>query len=60
MVYANFGTEADFRDLKKLNVDVKGKIVLIRYGSISRNKKVGVNQDLSFIHTYYIYCIGHF
>ena len=40
MIYANFGTEEDFRTLKQLHVDVKEKIVLIRYGSISRTKKV--------------------
>jgi len=40
MVYANFGEEEDFRELKRMGVDVQGKIVLIRYGSISRNKKI--------------------
>src|SRR5947209_9134130 len=32
VVYANYGTPEDFEKLQKLNVDVRGKIVLVRYG----------------------------
>lgn len=39
-MYANFGTEEDFGKLKKMDIDVEDKIVLIRYGVITRNKKV--------------------
>src|SRR5256714_9942789 len=32
VVYANYGSPEDFDKLQKLSVDVKGKIVLVRYG----------------------------
>jgi len=32
VVYANYGTPEDFEKLEKLKVDVRGKIVLVRYG----------------------------
>ena len=31
MVYANYGTPDDYDQLEKMGVDVKGKIVLVRY-----------------------------
>jgi N-acetylated-alpha-linked acidic dipeptidase len=31
VVYANYGTPEDFKKLEQLNVDVRGKIVLVRY-----------------------------
>ncbi|HEY3687456.1 MAG TPA: M28 family peptidase [Streptosporangiaceae bacterium] len=39
IVYANYGSPADFAALKKAGVDVKGKIALIRYGSNFRGVK---------------------
>ncbi len=38
-VYANYGTPADFKRLKELGVDVKGKIVIVRYGENYRGIK---------------------
>ena len=32
VIYANYGTLADFKKLAELGVSVKGKIVLVRYG----------------------------
>ncbi len=38
-VYANYGTPADFKRLAELGVEVKGKIVLVRYGANYRGIK---------------------
>jgi len=32
VIYANYGTPEDFEKLAKLKIDVRGKIVLVRYG----------------------------
>jgi N-acetylated-alpha-linked acidic dipeptidase len=40
VVYANYGTPADFQKLAELGVSVKGKIVLVRYGANYRGIKV--------------------
>ncbi|MEW4569844.1 M28 family metallopeptidase [Tautonia sp. JC769] len=40
IVYANYGTVADFKALEDLGIDVAGKIVLARYGAIFRGLKV--------------------
>ncbi|XP_047143288.1 N-acetylated-alpha-linked acidic dipeptidase 2 isoform X1 [Hydra vulgaris] len=40
IVYANFGTEHDFNKLEEMGIDLSNKIVLVRYGTISRNKKI--------------------
>src|SRR5258706_15968489 len=32
VVYANYGSPADFYKLEEMNVDVRGKIVIVRYG----------------------------
>jgi len=45
IVYANYGTPDDFDKLAKLNVDVKGKIVLVRYGQNFRGVKVFDAQE---------------
>ncbi len=45
VVYANYGTPDDFDKLDKLKVDVKGKIVLVRYGQNFRGVKVFVAQE---------------
>jgi len=39
IVYANYGRKEDFEELKALGVDVKGKIVLARYGGNFRGFK---------------------
>jgi N-acetylated-alpha-linked acidic dipeptidase len=38
-VYANYATREDFAKLKELGVDVKGKIVIARYGKCFRGYK---------------------
>lgn len=45
VVYANYGLPADYEVLKKLGVDVKGKIVLVRYGNCFRGVKVKVAEE---------------
>jgi N-acetylated-alpha-linked acidic dipeptidase len=40
VVYANYGRPEDFAALEKLGIDVKGKIVLVRYGELFRGLKV--------------------
>lgn len=45
VVYANYGTPEDFDKLEKLNVDVRGKIVLARYGQNFRGVKVFLAQE---------------
>ena len=45
VVYANYGTLADFDRLNQLGVDVKGKIVLVRYGQNFRGVKVYIAQQ---------------
>ena len=45
IVYANYGLPNDYDDLKKIGVDVKGKIVLVRYGNSFRGVKAKVAED---------------
>jgi len=45
IVYANYGTPDDFEKLEKLNVDVHGKIVLVRYGQNFRGVKAFIAQE---------------
>ena len=45
VVYANYGSPADFDKLKDLGVDVRGKIVIVRYGQNFRGVKVFVAQE---------------
>lgn len=45
VVYANYGLPHDYEDLKKVGVDVKGKIVIVRYGNSFRGVKAKVAQD---------------
>ncbi|KAF7627313.1 hypothetical protein Mgra_00009382 [Meloidogyne graminicola] len=40
IVYVNYGTNEDFELIKKLNITLTNKIVLIRYGGIFRGDKV--------------------
>lgn len=45
VVYANYGELADFKELEKLGVSVKGKIVIVRYGGNFRGVKVYIAQQ---------------
>jgi N-acetylated-alpha-linked acidic dipeptidase len=45
VVYANYGSPEDFDRLKQLNVDVHGKIVIVRYGENFRGVKAFVAQE---------------
>ena len=45
VVYANYGTPDDFDKLDRLKVDVRGKIVLVRYGQNFRGVKVFIAQE---------------
>ncbi|GMT04818.1 hypothetical protein PENTCL1PPCAC_26992 [Pristionchus entomophagus] len=40
IVYANYGRSADFDMLMNMKIDVKGKIVLMRFGGVSRAVKI--------------------
>ena len=39
IIYVNYGREEDYAELKKMGVDVRGRIVLARYGAIFRGVK---------------------
>ena len=45
VVYANYGSPEDFRKLEQMKVDVRGKIVLVRYGQNFRGVKTFVAQE---------------
>jgi N-acetylated-alpha-linked acidic dipeptidase len=45
VVYANYGTLADFQQLAKLGISVKGKIVIVRYGENFRGIKTYIAQQ---------------
>ncbi len=45
VVYANYGTPDDFAKLEKLKIDVRGKIVLVRYGQNFRGVKAFIAQE---------------
>jgi N-acetylated-alpha-linked acidic dipeptidase len=45
VVYANYGTPEDFEKLEKLKIDVRGKIVLMRYGQNFRGVKEFIAQE---------------
>ncbi|MFY9645356.1 MAG: M28 family metallopeptidase [Terriglobales bacterium] len=45
VVYANYGSPEDFDKLKQMNVDVRGKIVIVRYGQNFRGVKAFVAQE---------------
>jgi N-acetylated-alpha-linked acidic dipeptidase len=40
LVYVNYGAPDDYKALARLGVDVKGKIVIVRYGQVWRGLKV--------------------
>jgi N-acetylated-alpha-linked acidic dipeptidase len=45
LVYVNYGLPDDYEALKKINVDVKGKIVIARYGRSFRGVKAKVAEE---------------
>ena len=45
VVYANYGTPEDFEKLEKLKIDVRGRIVLVRYGQNFRGVKEFIAQE---------------
>jgi N-acetylated-alpha-linked acidic dipeptidase len=45
VVYANYGSLEDYRILQRLRVDVKGKLVLVRYGRDYRGVKVKLAEE---------------
>jgi N-acetylated-alpha-linked acidic dipeptidase len=45
VVYANYGTPEDFEKLEKLKIDVRGKIVIVRYGQNFRGVKAFIAQQ---------------
>jgi len=40
VVYANYGRAEDFKKLKEMGINVKGKLVIVRYGEVFRGVKV--------------------
>lgn len=48
-VYANAGTYEDFEDLLKLNITLRGKIALVKYGKIFRGLKVKRAEELGMV-----------
>ncbi len=40
VIYVNYGRPEDYAALEKMGIDVKGKIVLVRYGGLFRGLKV--------------------
>ncbi len=45
VVYANYGRAEDFKKLQEMGIDVKGKIVIARYGKVFRGVKVFLAQQ---------------
>jgi N-acetylated-alpha-linked acidic dipeptidase len=45
VVYANYGRPEDFAQLDRMKIDVRGKIVLVRYGQNFRGVKVFIAQE---------------
>ena len=45
LVYANYGQPEDFEYLKKQGIDIRGKIVIVRYGRSWRGLKPKLAQD---------------
>jgi N-acetylated-alpha-linked acidic dipeptidase len=45
LVYVNYGLHADYEELAKMGIDVKGKIVIARYGQSWRGIKPKIAQE---------------
>ena len=50
-VFCNYGTYADFEELQKAGVELKGKISLVKYGGIFRGLKVKRASELGMVGT---------
>lgn len=48
-VFVNYGTFKDFEELQAANVDLQGKIALVKYGGVFRGLKVKRAQELGMI-----------
>ncbi|KAG6873768.1 hypothetical protein C0995_011587 [Termitomyces sp. Mi166 len=46
LVYANYGTKADYDELVAAGTDLTGKIVIVRYGAVFRGLKIKGAQEL--------------
>jgi N-acetylated-alpha-linked acidic dipeptidase len=46
LVYANYGAQADYTELERRGIDVRGKIVIVRYGNVFR----GIKPKIAFEH----------
>ena len=49
IVYAYFGREEDYRYLESRNINISGKIALVRYGALFRGSKVQIAERLGAI-----------
>ena len=45
LVYVNYGLQSDYDVLRKLGIDVKGKIVIVRYGASFRGVKPKIAKE---------------
>ncbi|MEJ0080505.1 MAG: PA domain-containing protein [Puia sp.] len=43
--YVNYGVNSDYEDLARMGIDVKGKIVIARYGQSWRGIKPKIAQE---------------
>lgn len=48
-VFVNYGTYKDFEELRAANVNLEGKIALVKYGGIFRGLKVKRAQELGMV-----------
>lgn len=54
-MYVNYGRVDDFKQLKKLGVNVTGKIAIMRYGKIYRGNKVTPELPKILVHARGVY-----
>ena len=57
-MYAYYGRDEDYEELKKRGISVDGYIVLVRYGAIFRGSKVRTDNNAryklkNYLHTLY-------
>ena len=51
-MYVNYGTDKDFEEIKRMNISLKGKIVICRYGKNFRGDKVRFTYEVFSIQCY--------
>ncbi|KAH0587664.1 hypothetical protein H2248_006431 [Termitomyces sp. 'cryptogamus'] len=49
LVYANYGSKADYDELVAAGADLTGKIVIVRYGAVFRGLKIKGAQELGAV-----------